>query len=72
MEESQVMTIRAFRGETVKGSCDGLPCIVVAWKPDARELAAIVTGSPIFLSFISVGIPPHFPSVSFEEAINPA
>ena len=71
MTESQVATIPAFVGETRVGSCDGSPCVVVAWKPDARELAALNEGAPIFLTVLG-GLPPHFLSTNFQEATNPA
>jgi len=71
LEESQCMTIGGFQGRVRGGSLDGAPVSVVAWKPTQCELELIKEGKPIFLSFIG-GIPPHFPSMSFEEAIKPA
>lgn len=70
IDESQVMTIPAFVGETKSGSMDGVPMVVVAWLPTAEERSKIALGLPIFLTFIG-GIPPHYPSMSFEEATHP-
>jgi hypothetical protein len=72
LEESQVMSIPAYRGEIVGGSCDGLPQVVVAWTPTPDELEVLKNGHPIFLSFVCDGLPPHFPSMSFHEATHPA
>lgn len=71
LHEQQVRTIPAFKGEVKFGSCDGVPLVVVAWKPDERELQALNAGEPVFLSCIG-GLPPHFLTVSFTEATNPA
>jgi hypothetical protein len=71
MEESQVGTIPAFAGETKSGSCDGVPCVVVAWLPEPRELEALNRGAPVFLTVLG-GLPPHFLTTNFAEATNPA
>lgn len=71
LDESQVAAIPAFLGETRTGSCDGERMVVVAWKPDDRELAAIAAGAPIFLTCLG-GLPPHFLTTNFAEATNPA
>jgi hypothetical protein len=70
-DEAQVAAIPAYLGETRTGSCDGERCVVVAWKPDERELAAIAAGAPIFLTCLG-GLPPHFLTTNFTEATNPA
>lgn len=69
--EAQVQTIPAYRSEAKAGSCDGTSLVVVAWKPNEIELARIVAGEPIFLTCLG-GLPAHFLSTRFEEAINPA
>lgn len=71
MEESQVMSIPAYVGEVKQGSIDGVSLTVVAWIPTARERSIIALGNPIYLTFIG-GLPPHYPSTSFEEATHPA
>ena len=71
LTESQVSRIPAYVGENRTGSCDGLPCVVVAWKPEPRELAALNEGSPVFLTILG-GLPPHFLTTNFAEATNPA
>jgi hypothetical protein len=72
LEESQCKTIHAHVGTVTNGSCEGSPMIVTAWTPDARELARLNAGEPIFLTFLSSGLPPHMVTTSFEEATKPA
>ena len=69
--DSQCARIPAYEGENRTGSCDGLPCVVVAWKPTDREIKDIVAGSPIFMTVLG-GLPPHFLTTNFAEATNPA
>lgn len=71
LEESQCMTIYAHRGEARGGSVDGSQLVIVAWKPDAAEMADIVAGKPIFLSVMG-GLPPHFLTTDFKQANRPA
>ena len=71
LDETQVMTVDAYVGEVRGGSLCGAQVCVTAWKPDTEELAALVRGEPLFLSFIG-SIPPHYPSVDFHSASNPA
>jgi hypothetical protein len=70
--ESQVATISAYAGQIERGSMEGAPIIVTAWRPSPEELAMLNEGHPIFVSFISGGLPPHFLSVHFECATHPA
>lgn len=72
LEESQCHTIAVHKTTIAQGSCEGLPLLVTAWKPDARELAALNAGGGVFLSFVSSGLPPHFVTTNFAEATNPA
>lgn len=72
LAESQCGALSAFRGTVETGSVDGVPVIVTAWRPDARELERINAGAPIFLTFLSGGLPPHMATTSFEEATKPA
>ncbi len=70
LDESQVFTIGAYHGIVQGGSLDGCQQVVTAWLPTERELELLKQGKPIFLSFIG-GLPPHYPSMSFEEATHP-
>ena len=71
LDESQCMTIPGYHGRVKGGNLDGATILVVAWQPTEQEIELIKAGGPIYLSFVG-GIPPHFPSMSFEEATNPA
>lgn len=71
LEESQCFSIPAFEHEVVGGSCDGVKQVIVAWKPTEQELQKIIEGNPIFISMMG-GLAPHYPSMSFQEATNPA
>jgi hypothetical protein len=71
LAESQVATIMAYCGPIPSGSMDGEKMIVVAWKPDADELAALNAGQPVFLTTLG-GLPPHFLTTDFANATNPA
>jgi hypothetical protein len=71
MDKNQVMAIRAYYGPVVGGSCDGAPLVVTAWKPSKEEIDLIQQGKPIFISHLG-GLPPHFLSMSFEQATHPA
>jgi len=70
MDENQVQRIHAHVAEAASGSCDGSPMVVVAWQPNIHELSDIVSGGPVFLTVIG-GLPPHFLTTRFEQAINP-
>jgi len=56
--ESQVAPIPASRYQVVGGPCDGVEMVVVAWLPDAEDLARLNAGGPVYLSCIG-GLPPH-------------
>lgn len=71
LDESQCMTIHAYKGKVVGGSVDGAAIVVVAWQPTAEEIELIRQGRPIFLSMLG-GLAPHFLSLDFEHAIRPA
>lgn len=71
MHENQVATIHAYSTEAAQGSCDGTPMVVTAWKPTAQEMADIASGTVVFLTCLG-GLPPHFLTTRFEQAINPA
>lgn len=67
----QVATVRAFLGHIRAGTCKGNKLCITAWKPNAQELALLNKGQPIFVSFIG-GMPPHFLTVTWGQAISPA
>ena len=71
VDESQVMTVMAYVGEIDRGSLEGATMVVTAWLPSPEELAELIQGKPLYLSFIG-GLPPHYPSVSFHLATHPA
>lgn len=71
MDESQVRIIPAYVGKITKGSLDGEPIVVVAWKlsPEDRENLKNNDGV-IYLTVLGGGLPPHLLSTSFAQAIN--
>lgn len=69
--ESQCAYLRAFRGVIEKGSCEGLGIFVTAWRPTKEELERLNAGEPVFVTFVSGGLPSHMLSTKFEEAISP-
>lgn len=71
MTEAQVMTLAAWEGRVKGGGLDGAPVVVTAWQPTAEELATLNAGGPLYLSFIG-GLPPHFPTVKLELAMQGA
>ncbi len=71
-EESQVKTIPAFIGSVKGGSCDGQHVTVVCWQPTAEEIAAMLQGEPIFLTWFGLGLVPHMLTTNFHDATHPA
>jgi hypothetical protein len=71
MTDSQCADVSAYAGTIRGGSLDGDPVVVVAWQPSAQDIELIAQGNPIFLSCVG-GLPPHFLSMSFKQATNPA
>lgn len=71
LEESQCMTIPAYKGTVEGGSVDGCEQVVVAWKPTEHDVERIKNGELIFISMIG-SLAPHFLTTSFEEATHPA
>lgn len=71
LTEHQVRSIPAHVRTVDRGSVEGSILVVVAHQPTDEDIARIVAGEPIFLSCMG-GLPPHFLTTSFEEAINPA
>lgn len=69
--ESQCSTIWAYRGVVSGGSVDGCDFVVTAWKPSAEELKQLNAGNPVFLSCIG-GLPPHFITTDFQQAVKPS
>lgn len=71
LEESQCRPILAFRGEIKGGSCDGLPAVVVAYRFTREEAEHLLNGGLLYFTMIG-GLAPHYPSLSFRDAIHPA
>ena len=68
MTVEQVVPVHAFVGEVQGGSCDGVPMVVVAWRPDPEDLAALNNGALVYLAVLG-GLPPHVVSTSFPTRI---
>jgi hypothetical protein len=71
LDKSQCAAIDAYSGAVNGGSVDGSRITVVAWRPSPQELAELNAGEPIFVSVMG-GLPPHFLTTSFEQAVSPA
>ena len=69
--EGQVKPVRAYHGTVRTGSCEGAPCVVVAYQPDAYERQIIADGGSVFMTVLG-GLPPHMLTTSFAQAVNPA
>jgi hypothetical protein len=69
MTKDQVRVIAAHRSEIKGGSLDGQELIVTAWKPTPAELADLNAGGLLYFCSIG-GLPPHYLTTEFEEAIN--
>lgn len=69
LDESQCGRLFGFVGEINRGNLDGSIVTVTAWEPSPEERQAIADGRPIFVSFVG-GLPPHFLTTSFQEAVN--
>ena len=67
MDESQVLTIPAFKGVIQGGNLDGCPFVVVAWVPTAAELEQLKNNGVVYLSMLW-GLSPHFLTTDFKEA----
>lgn len=86
LTEEQVRTIPAFRGKFEGdgspsiffqgayegGSCDGAPCVVVAYQLTPEDFEALKqNGGVIYFSMMG-GLAPHYPSLNFHDATHPA
>lgn len=67
MDPSQVATAPAYVGPIRGGNLDGMPCVVVAWKPTEEELEELNAGGLVYLSVLG-GLPPHFICTRFSTA----
>jgi hypothetical protein len=70
LDESQCYTISGYLGKRIGGNLDGADFVVVAWKPSPEDLDRLNAGHPIYLSCLG-GLPPHFLTMSFNDAILP-
>jgi hypothetical protein len=64
MDESQVMTIPAFKGTMKGGNLDGSHFVTVAWKPSEEEIEKLQKGEAVYLTMMG-GLSPHFLTVGF-------
>lgn len=67
MDESQVLSIQAFKGIVKSGNLDGAFFVVVAWVPSPEEIEQLKAGKPILLSMLG-GLSPHFLTTNFKQA----
>jgi hypothetical protein len=58
-DESQVLTINAFKGKILGSNMDGSETVVVAWLPDKNDLAHLNEGKPVFLIVLGESLPCH-------------
>jgi len=68
MDVNQVMPIKAFVGQILGGSCDGMQMVVVAWRPEPEDLVALNDGALVYLAVIG-GLPPHAVTTTFPTRI---
>jgi hypothetical protein len=68
-QEDYVQPIRAFYGQRLGGSLDGVVFTVVCWELSEEDLEALRLTGKIYLSFVG-GLPPHLACTSFEQAAN--
>jgi hypothetical protein len=66
LDDSQVAPIRARVGRIHGGPLDGAEQVLVAWKPDAEDLARLQAGEPLYVSFLG-GLPPHMVFTGLEN-----
>lgn len=71
LTESQCRTIPAYTGIVERGSLESTKLVVVAHQPTEADRIRIAEGGPIFLTTFG-GLPPHFLTTRFEEAVNVA
>lgn len=71
-EPSQVAPVRAFSGNVVGGSVDGMPVVVTAWMPSPEDIAALAAGRPLYVSIIGGFLPPHMVTTDFAAATQPS
>lgn len=67
LDESQVMTIPAYKGAITYGNLDGEEFVTVAWKPTEADLIRLMAGELVYLSCVG-GLPPHFLTTRLDEA----
>jgi hypothetical protein len=64
LDESQVCSIPACRVTMRGGNMDGADAVIVAWKPDAEDLARLNAGALVYLGSLG-GLCPHFMATQF-------
>lgn len=71
LEESQCHSVRAYVGMVERGSVEGVPIIVLAYKPTEQELIDLCEDKPIYLTLLATQLPPHYLSTHFYTATHP-
>lgn len=71
LDENQCRAIPAYIQTILGGSCDGVTQVVAAWKLSTEELEIVKETGIIYLSVLG-GLPAHYLSVNFQQAISPA
>ena len=71
LDPSQIRPISAYHGRVEGGNLDGVEIVITAWQPSPDEVADILAGQPIYLSFLGA-LPPHMASTDFERAKHPS
>ena len=61
--------IEAHLSVVEQGIFEGTRRVVVAWKPTDEDLKKLLAGASIYLTCMG-GLPPHFMSTSFEDAVS--
>lgn len=69
--EEQIRSIAAFQGVVLGGSLDGCEVVVVAWRPDDKDLERLNNGGVVYLQVLG-GLPPHLLGTDFNEVVTPA
>jgi hypothetical protein len=69
--KTKARCVRARIISVTDGPLDGLSIVIIAYKPSPLDISRILSGEPIYLSFMA-GVAPHFLSTALEEALNPS
>jgi hypothetical protein len=70
LSEDQCFDARAFVHDIEGGSCNGVLQVVVAWKPDAEDIARLAAGGLIYIGMLG-GLSAHSVATDFRDITNP-